>query len=139
MKSFSSFLRGKCRVPDKKVPFYMHWVSRYHAFNSSCSAGNYDQIKPFLETLSLKQEDWQVRQAERAVSLYLYFKKSGYSGNTGTHIPGPQKIPSEWSTVMEELVRLLRLRHRSYRTEKTYVNWTKRFSIYLNHESAPHV
>jgi integrase len=37
---------------------------------------------------------------------------------------------------MEELVRLLRLRHRSYRTEKTYVNWTKRFSIYLNHKSA---
>ena len=57
MKSFSSFLRGKCRVPDKKVPFYMHWVSRYHAFNRSCSAGNSDQIKPFLETLSLKQED----------------------------------------------------------------------------------
>ncbi len=37
---------------------------------------------------------------------------------------------------MEELVRLLRLRHRSYRTEKTYVNWTKRFPIYLNHKSA---
>lgn len=114
----------------------MHWVSRYHAFTGSRSAGNSNQIKPFLETLSQTQEDWQVRQAERAVSLYLYFKKSGYSGNTCTHIPGPQKIPSEWSTVMEELVRLLRLRHRSYRTEKTYVNWTKRFSIYLNHKSA---
>lgn len=136
MKSFRSFLRENCRIPDKKVPFYMHWVSRYHAFNSGCSAGNSDQIKPFLKTLSRKQEDWQVRQAERAVSLYLYFKKSECSVNTGTHIPGPQKIPSDWSTVMEELVRLLRLRHRSYRTEKTYVNWTKRFSIYLNHKSA---
>jgi hypothetical protein len=57
MKSFGSFLRGKCRILDKKVPFYMHWVSRYHAFNSSRSAGNSDQIKPFLETLARKQED----------------------------------------------------------------------------------
>ena len=57
MKSFRSFIMGKCRIPDKKVPFYMHWVSLYHAFNSGCSAANSDQVKFFLKTLSRKQEE----------------------------------------------------------------------------------
>ena len=36
-----------------------------------------------------------------------------------------------WQSAEDELVRRLRLRHRSFSTEKTYLGWLRRFATYL--------
>lgn len=136
MKSFRSFLEEKCRIPDKKVPFYLYWIGRYHAWRAPHGS---DRMKSFLENLSQRYEDWKVRQAAKAVSLYLRYSNNGNSENSSTYLPVPAKALSDWNGVKEELVRLLRLKHRSYRTEKTYVNWAKRFSVYLDDKSCAEV
>ncbi len=37
----------------------------------------------------------------------------------------------DWQSAEDELVRRLRLRHRSFSTEKTYLGWLRRFATYL--------
>ncbi|HUV06500.1 MAG TPA: integron integrase [Spirochaetia bacterium] len=138
MQDFRSFLLRN-HIPDKKVPFFLYWVSQYHAFGMNHELDDSDRIKSFLKSLSQRYEEWQVRQAEKAISLYFYFKGSGFTGKTVTDPQPHAGAPSNWKSVREELVRLLRLRHRSYRTEKTYLGWLRRFSVYLNHKSSKEV
>ncbi len=37
----------------------------------------------------------------------------------------------EWTNLMEETVKALRLRHRSIRTEKTYIGWLRQFKVFV--------
>ena len=139
MKNFRSFLQEKCRIPGKKVTFYMYWISKYNTFSKGRTPGDTDLVKSFLKVLSQKHEEWQVKQAEKAISLYFFFTAGELSGNTDKDLQFLPKIPSDWKSVKEDTVRLLRLRHRSYRTEKTYLGWLRRFSDYLNYKSSKDV
>ncbi len=139
MNDFRSFLLGKCRIPENKVPFYLQWVSKYNTFSKNNPPG-YDSLEiSYLNALSRKYESWQVQQAKNAISLYSYFKTTGSPSNLNTDISIPSEIHSDWKSVKEELIRLLRLRHRSFRTEKTYIGWVRRFSCYLNHKNSSNV
>ena len=69
MNDFRSFLLGKCRIPKKKVSFYLYWVSKYNTFSKSSSTGDDSLTSSYLNALSRKYEDWQqVQQAERAIN-----------------------------------------------------------------------
>ena len=98
MKNFRSFLQEKCRIPDKKVPFYMYWISKYNTFSKGRTPGDTDLVKSFLKVLSQKYEEWQVKQAEKAISLYFFFTAGGLSANTDVEPQFLPKIPSDWKS-----------------------------------------
>lgn len=98
-----------------------------------------DRIKAFLVALSNRRAEWQVKQAERAISLYVYYTKGAKSRNEDRDQNAFLPSPSDWVGVKEEVVRLLRLRHLSYRTEKTYLGWLRRFAQYVSHKSSTDV
>ena len=69
--------------------------------------------------------DWQIRQAGDAIRLYYYhyrgFKPENLSaGKSADFAP----------KLLTEAKRLIRLKHYSYSTEKTYLQWIKRFLDY---------
>ena len=68
--------------------------------------------------------DWQHRQADDAIRLYYFHYLSEtsnvLSGISTVDIPG----------IIEETRRLIRLKHYSYSTERTYVQWIERFLAY---------
>jgi len=129
-KDFQDFILRSQHLPEKRIPFYLRWVSRFHEF---CSRQHLDgmgmeAIAPYLQDLAKDHEDWQVQQAKEAVRLYRYFR--GLSEpNRGEQ---PQSSgQTSWQPLEDEMVRALRLRHRSYRTEQSYLQWLKRFGAYL--------
>ncbi len=129
--NFRSFLEEKCCIPDKRVSFFLYWITQYHKFNKSSTLPDTERVKAFLRVLARKYEEWQVNQAKRAISLYSYY--------ANRDLTSPSEMPSDWHTVRDEVVRLLRLRHRSYRTEKTYLGWLRRFAAFLDCKSSKDV
>ncbi len=129
-KDFQDFLARKQRVPENRLPYYLRWVSRYHEFCSreNVDGSGKDAIASYLQDLAKDHEDWQVQQAKEAVRLYRYFK--GLQEATPAGKP-PAEGQGSWQSVEEEIVRALRLRHRSYRTEQSYRQWLRRFGAYL--------
>lgn len=130
--NFRDFLLKKQHIPEKKVPFYLRWVSQYQNF---CRQ-NPDQGRPpasvtsFLSELAKSHEDWQVLQARDAVRLYLYFSDTSLSIN-----PTVPSCDHEWIDIDERMTHALRLRHRSYRTEQSYTACVRRFGAFLDHKS----
>ena len=106
-----------------------------------------DSILTFRRVLENETalRDWQVRQADNAVAIYLHqFLKLDLS----QPVPGPATGESDadaadraltWPIVLEQTRTGLRLRHYSYCTEKTYLAWVGRFARYIEPVGPPDV
>ncbi|MBX6421993.1 integron integrase [Thermosulfurimonas sp. F29] len=85
------------------------------------------QKKQYLLKLSQKYEPWQVEQADRALKLYNYFLETiSQKENLNAE--------SEWAEVLEKARKILRRKHYSYRTEKTYLDWIRQLADYLEYK-----
>jgi len=132
LPEFQKYLLSRQLVPEENVSFYAWWVSRFLAF-SNTREGLPGQllVERFIEHLRQKKAiaDWQLRQAQEAIRLYL------------DHFPeGKREGPPAVNTVSGSLSQkeailkarqAIRLKHYSYKTERSYVDWIRRFYEYL--------
>ncbi len=72
MQSFAIFLRDKERVPALLIPRYLRWIRWYQSWAGSATP-EADTMDSFLRFLAGQHEEWQVRQARRAIQLFIYF------------------------------------------------------------------
>ena len=82
-----------------------------------------EQIEEFINYLGKKKEEWQIKQARHALQIYNYYR---------THTLGNSEHYSSdsWQSFFQEMRNILRLKQRSFRTEKTYMHWLKRFGAF---------
>ena len=62
-------------MPEKNIPFYARWVSKFLTFSNINTELDQDAlVAEFLYSLKSKKNitDWQVRKAEEALRLYLH-------------------------------------------------------------------
>lgn len=133
MEGFKTYLTSRKITNDKKAKFYAHWAIQFHKFcrKHPGDATSESEIDRYLKELATYREDWQVEQASEAIRLYRFYldrhqqKKTGKSPASGV----------EWKKAAEDMRRVLRLKHRSYRTEQAYMGWVRRFYRFLNGQS----
>lgn len=134
LPDFQAFLRTRNLVNEKYIPYFAHWVSRFLYFcNNNTQSDHARLILEFMDSLKKDKNisDWQLRQAQQAVQLYLdNFKGqiaiSAMSPSASTDAKG-----SDIHQIVKEMKRLIRLKHYSYSTERTYLDWAKRFFQYV--------
>jgi len=131
LPEFQKYLLEKNLVPSKHVPFYAHWVSRFldYARRNDISTLEYQEtvILGFLDFLKSDShiQEWQHKQASDSLRLYYfhYLNKAD--------APTAQAVESDSvHEIIQESKRLIRLKHYSYSTERTYVQWIERFMKY---------
>jgi len=134
MEDFKSYLLSRY-VPDaKKAGFYLYWVSQFYSYFNKFPSDNVkpEEIDRYLKFLAKRREDWQVKQASEALQLYRFFKNRQVP-RTGKHL----SVSEHWKIVVEDMYKILRLKHLSVRTEKTYIGWLRRFYRFMNGQQ-PH-
>ena len=122
LQEFQAFLLDKKLAQEKNVFFYALWASKFLIYS------NKKQIPPdqyqenavieFIETLKSNpaMSDWQIRQAGDAIRLY-YFHYRGFKPKNLSAGKSVDFAPE----LLTEAKRLIRLKHYSYSTEKTWV------------------
>ncbi len=125
LSGFKSYLSNKAVVSDKYLPFYLKWVADCYSYLSlpQTSVLRSEQRQKYIYHISKSHPDWQVRQADSALRLYGYY----LSRSRGRAPAVDQAALDRWQLLEEETRKALRLRHRSYSTEKTYVGWLRDF------------
>jgi integron integrase len=84
-------------------------------------------------------EPWQVQQARRTVQLYSYYRSIAEDRDPPP-CPAPGLQPAiTWDGVVSEIVRIMRLRHLSLKTEKAYLGWIRHFSEFVKGKPCAHV
>ena len=134
LPDFQEFIISRAFVDEKHAPFYANWVSKFLAFsNNDEDFGFMEQKGRFLNYLSNTTgvADWQKVQAKIALQLYFeQFNKEALKLYTREE-PAVSNSDMKLDSIMEMLSEALRVKHYSYKTERTYINWARRFYEYV--------
>jgi hypothetical protein len=141
LPEFQDFLISRSLVPEKNVSFYAHWVSKFLAFsNRNEDLGPDLKVEKFLNHLKSQKNisDWQIKQADDALRLYIHHfldgKTSILSPNSvSSRTDLPRKKLPDVSKILGEMRQAIRIKHYSYRTEHSYMDWAERFFQYTSH------
>ena len=137
LSEFGGFLIRQKLADEKHASFMVWWVRKFFSEASMDPAlTKDDRIRLFLESLGKagRYEDWQIEQAEQALRLYFVNFKGAQeplkAPVVSVDIQATGRVRKD--DVLEALKNRLRIRHYSYRTEQTYVDWISRFFAYLD-------
>ena len=131
MKDFQNFLKEHGLVPEKKRPYYLMWLAKFLEFTEKeRDFSSPETIQLFLRQLGKNYDEGQVQQAKDAVRLFLYYR----SRQNQNHDDSCKQCLREWDNVTQEMVKVLRLKHRSLRTEKTYLLWLRKFQRFAENK-----
>ena len=130
MDRFKDFLAKNRAVAPNVAPFYLKWVLDCYHFCRQPVGQPIDQdaILGYLKHISSIHQDWQVSQAKKAINLYHYFLSKPAKSDAPRAMPAGR----EWQQAIDQMVRAMRLKHLSYRTEQTYLTWMRAFYSFLN-------
>lgn len=128
MEPFESWLAKTKHVPPKSIPWFRRWVE---TCISEFSLVTGDPIPrsagmAFLKSLNNRHDDWQVLQAEQALKLYNYYLSRERHSSIGSQ----QKDSLNLEAILKRTRGILRLKHRSLSTERTYLSWLRRFAYF---------
>lgn len=129
LQEFQEFLSASNLVPKKYISYYAHWSSKFLSFSNKNKELNHDlQVLKFLDHLKLNDNvaDWQIRQAHDAIRLYFNHFKNSSEGNVRN-----SNCIDDIDGLIDKMRQAIRIRHYSYRTEKTYIDWVNRFLRYI--------
>lgn len=132
MRQFEEYLRRQAKVHHQRIPYYMKWVKMYLEFTQGEGGEKHgvETVRSFTEMLSLHREAWQVSQAQDAVRHYVYYLSCKKPENHAEHRPVPHVTDGE--SIIERCRKMIRLKQLSYQTEKTYLQWLRRYEEYLD-------
>jgi len=129
LKRFDEYLVKNGSIGPKQIPYYIKWVKDcYDVLGCSIeSLISQEERKRYLEHLTKSKEEWQIKQADQALRLYQFFL------SRVAHRPVPTTdLGKQWEVAREAMVKVMRLRHMSLNTEKTYNIWTRQFQKFIN-------
>ena len=129
LPEFQEFLVSRELAPEKNTPYYAYWVSKFLSFCSDNEDLKVElRLGKFLEKLNSDKSvaDWQFGQAKAALTLYIDDFLKGDLSSLAVETKG-----SDYSGIIERLRDMIRVKHYSYKTERIYIDWVKRFYEYI--------
>jgi len=133
LPDFQQYLLSRNLVPQKSVTFYAYWASRYLTFSKRLkNAGAAEALRLFLEDLQSRENiaDWQIQQAKEAIQLYTTHFHGGKEAGAADDQIKATSGPCEPALVMASIQQAIRVKHYSLSTERTYLDWARRFFDY---------
>lgn len=128
LADFQDYLLDNNIAHKRHVPYWAYWVKLYiDSVKDLKTINNKESKLNFFQSLSKNEdiEEWQIKQAKLAIDAYLDSQTESISSkNIARQIKDPTKTINAIKTA-------IRLRHYSYMTEKTYIDWIKKFNRYL--------
>ncbi len=132
MDDFVAWLRARRLAPEHRIWHLARWVDRFLRLSQVRPDEAWqDTLRIFLEDLGEgRTPAWQIRQAADAVSLYCgqFRQAEKEPGNTQQQTA---EAPFDRALSLAEMRRILRLRHYSPRTQRSYMGWANRYVRYL--------
>jgi integrase len=132
LPDFQGYLRKRAIVPEKNIPFYAWWASRFLSFSNKTEHLPLDiRIEHFLKEIQVNKQlaDWQLRQAEEAVRIYVTQFQAGNVGCLSPNTVPEKSNPASYDPeiALARMRELIRLKHLARSTERTYLEWARRF------------
>ncbi len=135
---FAQYVEEQKCIPARQKPYFLRWVALF------CEQTRLAQKLPlefdkavFFSRIESELQDWQLAQARDAIALYCYFLReksqdfvSAEQGD-GIHL-SQTGVEEQHERILEEISRILRLKHRALSTERAYIGRVRDFLCYFS-------
>ncbi|MDZ7793940.1 MAG: phage integrase N-terminal SAM-like domain-containing protein [Spirochaetia bacterium] len=132
---FREYLYKVAHIRQCEVPYYIQWVKNFKNYFPEDVYNRSTILEQYKGIIVYRLYGWQVQQALSAVKHYWYFLDSRSSDMLKQAAPeqptASNGVDKAEMAVMEEARRMLRLTHRSYKTERSYMGWIRRFIVFI--------
>ncbi|MBN2659561.1 MAG: integron integrase [Spirochaetales bacterium] len=130
-----SFLIQKCGVNSYKVSHYLRWIHKFQVFSRNNK--DTEDIWAFQQSLAGVYSDWQIEQAAEAIKFYKYFNSRNQEKSIASS--SINNNSDSWLNITAQYKDALRLKHRSFQTEKSYLRWVRSFGYFTKFKSPDHL
>jgi len=127
--SFSEFLKSRALIPFDQIPQFERWVRMYSSRRPGTEGDKTGgaSMNEFLAEIGTSHGPLKVAQARKALQLYSYFRSIG-SGQFDFKAGHTVRSSGGWQgALIKSLVRVVRAKNLSARTEQAYCGWAERF------------
>ena len=130
MEDFKTYLLSRRVVPENKLIYYLVWVNQFYAFCDKNPGDDVsaEEVDGFVKHLMKSREDWQVKQAKEAIQLFIYYTRR----KSQTKAQGYLQSDALWRAVAQDMINVLRMKHRALSTVKAYLGWLRSFYRFVN-------
>ena len=130
MEDFRSYLLSKRIVSENKLVYYLVWINQFYAFCDKIPGDDVsaEEVDGFVKHLMKNREDWQVKQAREAIQLFIYYTRRKSKMEAKTDL----QSDTLWQAVAQDMINVLRLKHRALSTEKAYLGWLRSLYRFVN-------
>jgi integron integrase len=134
LPEFQEFLLERKLTIARTAQFYALWAYKFLAFSQQNNTLSQEEQKAkfFNELKKINSQDWQIKQAQEALIIYFAHFCSSKSREIVNVRGLVYKESVDCLAVLEKMRQVIRLKHFSYRTEQSYLDWVKRFFKYLS-------
>ena len=136
--TYEEYIQQHRLAKDDQVPYYVTWVKWFVDYCDSDRKNlSWDKVTAYIQSISRSLAEWQVRQADDALTIYLGSYLPQIHGINTTEQSTRYKIPvrpgeGSWEITSQAVVDAIRLRQYSRQTEKSYTSWVRQFAEYLS-------
>ena len=126
LDEYSTFLKQKQIADSVHRPYFVRWVKEFLLFAHDKNGYTFEQIKDLFSEGN-RTEAQHSAMADKAASDALkiyYYQYRSVSSNTESI----KNNLSSKSELLDRLREIIRIRHYSPSTEKTYLHWVKALS-----------
>ncbi len=124
-EKLKSFIEERFKVSSHRTRFYVYWIRMFNNYTAKIDSTDNIQDK-FINSLNSRYPEWQVEQADKAVTIYLSFIRKNDKSSPKSRI----KDNTNWKYVLFNMREEIRLQNKSLQTERSYIYWVKKFSDY---------
>ena len=119
LEDFHNYLKEKNFVPERHIPFYVRWISLFLDSSGDVSGQFITEghVETFIKDFARRHEEWQVKQAKEAIGLYRFYQER----KSENSVVKNASVAAAWKYAADEMIKMLRLKQKSYRTEE-YLN-----------------
>ena len=120
MEDFRTYLLSKRIVSENKLVYYLAWIDQFYAFCDKTPGDDVtvEEIDGFVKHLMKSREDWQVKQANEAIQLFIYYTRC----KSQTEAKTDPQSDTLWRAVAQDMITALRLKHRALSTTMIYTH-----------------
>ncbi len=136
-----SFFQTQCHFSERETKWACIWVHKFISEFPDWVNSRELSLNSFSSKINKQHSNFAVQKAVQAVQLFFTFIDSLTNTQTQTSTHKTNPVQSSWSNYSSSLIQeaqtFLKLKHYSFRTQKTYIHWIRRFLTFLeNYKSA---
>lgn len=136
---FKQFVMNHYHQNETAAQWSCYWANRFVSQFPSWKENQEKTIALFLSDLSRHKPEKTVALAQRAIMWFLEFSKN-YNGKAEPVSEEDSPTRALWrafsASMMRQVREIVRLKHYSVRTEKSYLSWTRRILDYIEKQGA---